>query len=123
MKDINTSYQQAIKNAESGFNLHGYSIDKLLNDKSKPQTKSEIDNFADGQSYHDWLQSQANIKFYGWQLAMGFDIAIPLLLVVVAIAWVIRSRTNPKYNGVARARKDLRQERKQMKKNKKINQR
>ncbi|MBP1525591.1 MAG: hypothetical protein H9Q65_03250 [Spiroplasma ixodetis] len=116
MSEINTAYQNAIKQAESGLNLHGYSIDKILNDRPKPQTKSEIDNFADGKSYHDWLQSQANIKFRGWQLAMGFGIAIPLLLVVVAIGWIIRSRTNPRYNGVARARKDLRQERKQMKK-------
>ncbi|MBP1527505.1 MAG: hypothetical protein H9Q66_06265, partial [Spiroplasma ixodetis] len=28
MKDINIAYQQAIKNAESGLNLHGYSIDE-----------------------------------------------------------------------------------------------
>ncbi|WDA55027.1 MAG: hypothetical protein PPFGHCPK_01508 (plasmid) [Spiroplasma endosymbiont of Drosophila atripex] len=106
MSEINTAYENAIKNAESGLNLHGYSIDKILNGRPKPQTKSEIDNFADGKSYHDWLQSQANIKFRGWQLAMGFGIALPLLLVVVAIAWVIRSRTNPRYNGVARARKE-----------------
>ncbi|WP_174479960.1 hypothetical protein [Spiroplasma endosymbiont of Danaus chrysippus] len=105
MSQINTTYQQAIKNAESGLNLHGYSIDEILNGKSKPQTKNEINNFADGQSYHDWLQSQANIKFRGWQLAMGFGIAIPLLLVVAAVAWIIRSRTNPKYNGYWRGRK------------------
>ncbi|MBP1527342.1 MAG: hypothetical protein H9Q66_05415, partial [Spiroplasma ixodetis] len=30
MKDINIAYQQAIKNAESGLNSHGYSIDELL---------------------------------------------------------------------------------------------
>uniref|UniRef100_UPI0018EB2084 hypothetical protein n=1 Tax=Spiroplasma endosymbiont of Danaus chrysippus TaxID=2691041 RepID=UPI0018EB2084 len=113
---IDTAYQNAITEAESGLNLHGYSIDSILNGKSKPQTKSEIEKFADGQSYHDWLQTQANIKFKLWQLAMGFGIGIPLLLIVAAIAWVIRSRTNPKYNGVARARKDLRQERKQIKK-------
>lgn len=106
----------SIKVAESDVNLHGYNIDTLLNGKKMPQTKSEIEKFADGESFHNWLQSQANIKFHGWQLTMGLGIGIPLLLVVVAIAWVIRSRTNPKYNGVARVRKDLRQERKQMKK-------
>lgn len=105
MKEINITYQKAINDSESGLNLHGYSIYTLLNGKPKPQTKSEIDNFADGQSYHDWLQSQANIKFHGWQLAIGFGIAIPLLLLVVAVAWVIRSRTNPKYRGYWRGRK------------------
>ncbi|BDT05209.1 hypothetical protein [Spiroplasma ixodetis] len=105
MKDINIAYQNAIKNAESGLNLHGYTISEILNGKQKPQIKREIDNFADGQSYHDWLQSQANIKFHGWQLAIGFGVAIPLLLLVVAVAWVIRSRTNPKYRGYWRGRK------------------
>lgn len=105
LPDINNTYQKAINDAESNLNLHGYSIDKILNGKPKPQTKTEIDKFADGQSYHDWLQTQANIKFRGWQFAIGFGIAIPLLLVIVAIGWVIRSRTNPKYNPIARGKK------------------
>ncbi|MBP1525260.1 MAG: hypothetical protein H9Q67_01945, partial [Spiroplasma ixodetis] len=99
MSEINTAYQNAIKQAESGLNLHGYSIDTLLNGKSKPQTKSEIDNFADGQSYHDWLQTQANIKFRGWGLLLGFSIGIPLILLSVVAGIFIRWRTNPKYRG------------------------
>ncbi|WP_252319118.1 WD40/YVTN/BNR-like repeat-containing protein [Spiroplasma endosymbiont of Lariophagus distinguendus] len=105
-KDIVEKYQQAIKNAESGLNLHGYSIDKILNGKPKPQTKKEIDNFAAGQSYHDWLQTQANIKFRGWQFAIGFGIAIPLLLVILVIGCFIYRRTNPKYHGYWRGKKE-----------------
>ncbi|WP_252320406.1 hypothetical protein [Spiroplasma endosymbiont of Lariophagus distinguendus] len=41
MSEINTAYENAIKNAESGLNLHGYSIDKILNGRPKPQTKSK----------------------------------------------------------------------------------
>jgi len=114
MKDINTAYQNAIKNAESGLNLHGYSISEILNGKSKPQTKSEIDNFADGQSYHDWLQNQANIKFRGWGLLLGFSIGIPLLLIVAAIGWIIRRKTDPRYNGTPRARKETKQDKKRL---------
>ncbi|WDA54886.1 MAG: hypothetical protein PPFGHCPK_01367 (plasmid) [Spiroplasma endosymbiont of Drosophila atripex] len=104
MKDINIAYQQAIKNAESGLNLHGYSISEILNGKQKPQTKNEIDNFADGQSYHDWLQSQANIKFRSWGLLLGFSIGIPLILLSVVAGIFICWRTNPKYRGYWRAR-------------------
>ncbi|WP_342217484.1 hypothetical protein [Spiroplasma endosymbiont of Amphimallon solstitiale] len=104
MKDINIAYQQAIKNAESGLNLHGYSIDEILNGKQKPQTKNEIDNFAAGQSYHDWLQSQANIKFRDWGLLLGFSIGIPLILLSFVAGIFIRWRTNPKYRGYWRAR-------------------
>ncbi|MBP1526857.1 MAG: hypothetical protein H9Q65_03565, partial [Spiroplasma ixodetis] len=98
--------------AESGLNLHGYSIDKLLNSKQKPQTKNEIDNFADGKSYHDWLQGQADMKFKGYQLAMGFGIGIPLLLIAVAVGWIIRRKTDPRYNGTPRARKETKQDKK-----------
>ncbi|WDA54911.1 MAG: hypothetical protein PPFGHCPK_01392 (plasmid) [Spiroplasma endosymbiont of Drosophila atripex] len=98
MSEINQAYQQAIKNAESGLNLHGYSIDEILKGKSKPQTKSEIENFADSQNYHDWLQSQANIKFHGWQLKIGLPIAIISLVIIVVAGIFIRRRTNPKYN-------------------------
>ncbi|MBP1527328.1 MAG: hypothetical protein H9Q66_05345 [Spiroplasma ixodetis] len=45
------------------------------------------------------------MKFKGYQLAMGFGIGIPLLLIAVAVGWIIRSRTNPKYRGYWRGRK------------------
>lgn len=93
MKDINIAYQQAIKKAESGLNLHGYSIDQILNGKSKPQTKNEIANFADGKSYHDWLQSESNIKFHGWQLKIGLPIGISLAVIFgfIGLIWYWKS--------------------------------
>ncbi|WP_339047565.1 hypothetical protein [Spiroplasma endosymbiont of Colias croceus] len=106
LPDIDKAYQQAIKNAESGFDLHGYTISEILNGKSKPQTKSEIDNFADGQSYHDWLQSQANIKFHGWQLKIGLPIGLISLVVAVVAGILIRRRINPKYNPFTRGKKE-----------------
>lgn len=71
------------------MNLHGYSISEFLNGKSKPQTKNEINNFADGKSYHDWLQSQANIKFHGWQLKIDLPIGISLAVIFgfVGLIW------------------------------------
>ncbi|WP_342276426.1 hypothetical protein [Spiroplasma endosymbiont of Nebria brevicollis] len=106
---IDKAYQQAIKTAEVDLNLHGYSVDTLLNGKPLPQTKSKIDNFADSQSFHDWLQAQANIKFHGWQLTMGLGIGLPLALVALTTACWVRRKTNPKYNPYAWARKRTRQ--------------
>lgn len=98
-------YQQTLKTAESGLNLHGYSIDTLLNGKKLPQNQDEIEKFADGQSFHNWLQSQANIKFHGWQLTMGLCIGIPLFLVAIGIAWFVRKATDPRYNPFVRGKK------------------
>ncbi|WP_308150282.1 two-component regulator propeller domain-containing protein [Spiroplasma sp. AdecLV25b] len=94
--DINGNYQEAINNAETGLNLHGYSIDQLLNGKSKPQTKSEIDNFSDGQSYHNFLQSQANTTFKSYQLKMGLGIGIPLALFTLGVGIFLYWRFNKK---------------------------
>ncbi|WJG71311.1 WD40/YVTN/BNR-like repeat-containing protein [Spiroplasma ixodetis] len=114
---INTAYENAIKNAESGLHLHGYSISEILNGKQKPQIKSEIDNFADGQSYHDWLQSQANIKFHGWQLKIGLPIGLISLVIAVVAGCFIYRRTNPKYNGYWRGKKEAKLRKSNFKKN------
>jgi len=114
---INTAYENAIKNAESGLNLHGYTISEILNGKSKPQIKSEIGNFADGQSYHDWLQSQANIKFRGWQLKIGLPIGLISLVVAVVVGCFIYRRTNPKYHGYWRGKKEAKLRKSNFKKN------
>jgi len=67
LPNINNEYKQAIANAESHLNLHGYSIDQLLNGKSQPQTKSEIENFNNGINFHDYLQTQANNMFKSYK--------------------------------------------------------
>jgi len=108
--EINTVYQDALNQAESGLNLHGYSVDEILNDKKLPQTKSQIDNFADGQSFHDWLQSQANIKFHGWQLKIGLPIGLISLIVAVIAGCFVYRRTNPKYHGYWRGKKEDKKE-------------
>lgn len=104
--DINKAYESALKGAESGLNLHGYDINSLLDDKPLPKTKGEIDNFANGASFHDYLQTQANNKFHRWQLQMGLEIGLPLLLIVAGIGIIISWRTSPRHNPLARTRKD-----------------
>ncbi|CAB1054914.1 hypothetical protein [Spiroplasma endosymbiont of Danaus chrysippus] len=123
MKAINIAYQQAIKNAESGLNLHGYSIDEILNGKQKPQTKNEIDNFAAGQSYHDWLQSQANIKFHGWQLTIGLSIGISLAVIFgfVGLIWYWKSDKKRKPYEVKGKKSDKQETMKKIKSDKKSN--
>lgn len=97
--DINQEYQNAIKQAENDVNLHGYTISQLLGDRNAPQTKSEIDNFADGQSYHDWLQDQSDNMFKAYQLKMGLGIGIPLEILTVGISiflyWRFSKKNQP----------------------------
>ncbi|WP_375318102.1 hypothetical protein [Spiroplasma endosymbiont of Virgichneumon dumeticola] len=64
-----------------------------------PKNKGEIDNFANGISFHDYLQTQANSKFHGWQLQMGLGIGLPLLggaiISYLIFYWKFSARHNP----------------------------
>jgi len=105
MPEINQSYQNAIKDAESNLNLHGYSISEILNDKKLPKTKSEIDNFADGQSFHDWLQAKADNMYHIWQLKVGLPIGLILLGVTVFASLACYWKFSARHNPIKRAKK------------------
>ena len=103
--EINQAYQNAIKDAESNLNLHGYSISEILNDKKLPKTKSEIDNFADGQSFHDWLQAKADNMYHIWQLKVGLPIGLILLGVTVFASLASYWKFSARHNPIKRAKK------------------
>jgi len=95
----NQKLQDEIIEAENHLNLHGYNLNEILNNNTKPRTKDEINNFANGKSYHNWLQYQADKKFHGWQLQIGLGIGIPLLAIIpviigVLISWKTKSKNN-----------------------------
>lgn len=64
-----------------------------------PQTKSQIDNFADGQSFHDWLQVKADNMYHIWQLKIWIPVGLILLGVTIfgslACYWKFSAKHNP----------------------------
>lgn len=109
ISEINTAYQNAIKDAESNLNLHGYSITAILNGKKLTQTKSQIDNFADGQSFHNWLQAKADNMYHIWQLKVGLPIGLILLVVAIFASLACYWKFSARHNPIKRAKKLLNQ--------------
>ena len=95
-----------IADAEKGVNLHGNSVQAILDYKgvSLPQNKSQISNFdGKGTSFHDWLQTASNDynkhlnnKNFITKLAGGIGGAVGGLLLIAFGVWIyfIRYRNN-----------------------------
>lgn len=108
---INERYQNKLKEAKSDINLHRYSLKEILDNQNEPQKQSEFANFANsGQSFHNWLQTQADLKFKTYQIRMGLGIGLPvgagILCTGIFLYWRYSGKWHP-YGTLKNYIKDL----------------
>lgn len=87
--------KSALNQSETNINMHGYSLEQVLNGNQLPDTKQKIVNYDHQKSFSQWLQDQANAKFYFWLWTIKISsssVILFLLILTITVYLYIRYR-------------------------------